>query len=82
MFIQTDMKSITPARRKDQDFAMTWIKNYGKARVFYCALGHRHELFWNEMILQHYLDGVQFAAGDLKGDTTPSAKLRKARAKK
>jgi len=78
----TDMKSITPARRKDKDFAITWIKSYGKGRVFYCALGHQHELFWNKMILQHYLDGVQFAAGDLKGSTTPSAKLRKAPAKK
>jgi hypothetical protein len=78
----TDMKSISPVRRKDKDFAITWIKSYGKGRVFYCALGHQHELFWNEMILQHYLDGVQFAAGDLKGDTTPSAKLRKVRAKK
>jgi len=75
-------KNISAIRRKDKDLAMTWIKNYGKGRVFYCALGHQHELFWNEMILQHYLDGVQFAAGDLKGDTTPSAKLRKAGAKK
>ncbi len=77
-----DVKGITPARRKDKDFAMTWIKNYGKGRVFYCALGHQHELFWNEMILQHYLDGVQFATGDLKGDATPSAKLPRAGAKK
>jgi type 1 glutamine amidotransferase len=61
--------------RQDQDFAMTWIKNYGQGRVFYCALGHQHELFWNPIVLQHYLDGIQFALGDLKADATPSAKL-------
>jgi type 1 glutamine amidotransferase len=73
---------ITPEQKKnihreDMDFAMTWIKNYGIGRVFYCALGHEHELFWNPIVLQHYLDGIQFVLGDLKADTTPSAKLVK-----
>ncbi|MCU0914262.1 MAG: ThuA domain-containing protein [Planctomycetes bacterium] len=63
--------------RQDMDFAMTWIKSYGQGRVFYCAFGHQHELFWNPLILQHYLDGIQFALGDLKADTTPSAQLTK-----
>ena len=63
--------------RKDGDFAMTWIKTYGKGRVFYNALGHMHELFWNPMVLQHWLDGLQFALGDLKADATPSAKAAK-----
>ena len=73
---------ITPEQKKnvhreDMDFAMTWIKSYGKGRVFYCALGHQHELFWNPIVLQHYLDGIQFVLGDLKADATPSAKLAK-----
>lgn len=63
--------------RADMDFAMTWIKSYGKGRVFYCALGHEHELFWNPIVLQHYLDGMQFVLGDLKADATPSAKIAK-----
>jgi type 1 glutamine amidotransferase len=63
--------------RQDMDFAMTWIKSYGKGRVFYCALGHEHELFWNSIVLQHYLDGLQFVLGDLKVDTTPSARMTK-----
>jgi hypothetical protein len=28
-------------------------------------------------VLQHYLDGIQFALGDLQADATPSAKLGK-----
>ncbi|HNS19270.1 MAG TPA: ThuA domain-containing protein [Sedimentisphaerales bacterium] len=59
--------------REDGDFAMTWVKSYGKGRVFYCALGHEHELFWNPIVLQHYLDGIQFVLGDLKADVVPSA---------
>ncbi|MBE0537496.1 MAG: ThuA domain-containing protein [Phycisphaerae bacterium] len=73
------LRDIDAIRRKDKDFAMTWIKGYGRGRVFYCAFGHQHELFWNTMVLQHFLDGVQFAAGDLACDVTPSAKLVKSK---
>jgi len=61
--------------RKDNDFAVSWVRSYGQGRVFYCSLGHRHDIFWTPALLQHYLDGIQFALGDLKADTTPSAKL-------
>jgi type 1 glutamine amidotransferase len=59
--------------RADHDYALSWIKTHGEGRVFYCAFGHEHQIFWNPMILQHFLDGMQFATGDLKADTTPSA---------
>ena len=71
------LASVGAVHRTDNDFAMTWIKDYGKGRVFYCALGHDHDLFWNTTVLQHYLDGVQFAAGDLEGDAKPVAKQTK-----
>jgi len=57
--------------RKDNDFAQAWVKPYGKGRVFYTGLGHRTELYWNPAILRFYLDGVQFAAGDLEAPTAP-----------
>jgi type 1 glutamine amidotransferase len=52
--------------RQDNDYALSWIRNYDNGRVFYCAFGHRHDIFWNKQILQHLLDGIQFALGDLK----------------
>lgn len=58
--------------RKDNDFAMSWVKSYGKGRVFYNAFGHDSDVFWNPVVLQHWLDGIQFVLGDLEGDTTPS----------
>ena len=58
-------------RRTDDDFALSWIKNYGKGRVFYGALGHQHEIFWNPVMMRFYLDGIQFALGDLEADTDP-----------
>jgi type 1 glutamine amidotransferase len=73
---KTNMK-LDGVHRTDGDFAITWVKPYGKGRVFYCAIGHDHPLFWNPTILQHYMDGIQFALGDLKADMTPVAKSKK-----
>ena len=62
-------------KRKDKDFAVAWVHEVGKGRVFYFSLGHRHEIFWNPAILQCYLDGIQYALGDLPADATPSSRL-------
>jgi len=61
-------KGVKPS---DEDTGITWIKTWGKGRMFYCSLGHNDHIFWNPTILQHYLDGIQFALGDYKVDTTP-----------
>lgn len=62
-------------KRQDKDFAVAWIREYGKGRVFYFSLGHRHEIFWNAPILRCYLDGIQYALGDLAADAKPSTNL-------
>ena len=54
-----------PARAKDNDFALAWIKHYGKGRVFYADFGHIAEPFERAEILQFYLDGIQWVLGDL-----------------
>jgi len=62
--------------RKDNDFALAWVKPYGKGRVFYTAFGHRTEIYWNPTLLRFYLAGIQFAAGDLKAPCEPRATSR------
>lgn len=42
-----------------------------EGRIFYCSLGHRDEIYYNPMILEHYLAGFQYAIGDLEADATP-----------
>ena len=59
--------------RKDNDFALAWIKSYGRGRVFYTSFGHRTQLFWNPEILHFYLDAIQFATGDMQVPTEPRA---------
>lgn len=57
--------------RKDNDFALAWVKPAGKGRVFNTSFGHRTEIFWDTRVLQFYLDAVQFATGDLLCPTGP-----------
>ena len=68
----TNMKK-NDIHRTDSDFAISWIRTYGKGRVFYGSLGHREEIFWNPMIMRYYRDGIQYALGDLEADALPSA---------
>jgi hypothetical protein len=61
--------------RDDRDNPIAWIHEVGKGRVFYCSLGHNKHIFWDPVLLKFYLDGIQYALGDLKADATPIAKL-------
>ncbi|MBI4876858.1 MAG: ThuA domain-containing protein [Acidobacteria bacterium] len=77
---KTDMNQGKPCpacERADNDYGISWIRRYGKGRVFYCSLGHNPTAFWTPPILEHFLAGVQFLLGDLKADTTPSARQRR-----
>jgi len=65
---------ILPVRMADKDFPVTWIRAYEKGRVFYSSLGHGAPVFRNAPLLAHFLAGIQYALGDLKADSTPSAK--------
>jgi type 1 glutamine amidotransferase/sugar phosphate isomerase/epimerase len=68
-----------PARgnclREDNDYALAWVRNYGRGRVFYCTIAHNPYVFWDPKMLQFYLAATQFALGDLAAPTIPSAKL-------
>ncbi len=61
--------------RPDSDYAVSWIRDYGKGHVFFCILGHNPTLFATPVLAKYFLAGIQFMLGDLKADATPSAKL-------
>ncbi len=53
-------------KRKDNDYGVAWARNWEKGKVFYCSIGHNHDMYWNPKVLRHYLAGIQWAMGDLK----------------
>ncbi len=72
--------SLDPARtnmgvrwihRKDNDFALAWVRSFDKGRIFNCSFGHRSQIYSDPRILRMYLDAIQFAAGDLDAPAAP-----------
>ena len=64
-----------PCVRADHDYAISWIRNYGKGRVFFSNLGHQPTIFTTPPLAEHFFRAIQFVLGDLDADATPSAKL-------
>jgi type 1 glutamine amidotransferase len=64
-------RSVQRGKFSDADVGISWVKSYGKGRLFYCSLGHNNHLTWDPALLQHYLAGIQFALGDFPVDTKP-----------
>ena len=64
----TDM-TLPGIRKEAEPFPLAWIHDHGKGRVFYCEFGHDKEVFWNPAVLDFYLRGIQYAAGDLDPDS-------------
>jgi type 1 glutamine amidotransferase len=76
VLLSLDLSSVKKkGGRKDHDYALAWIRNVGKGRTFYTVFGHRDQIYWNPTLLKFFLDGIQFAIGDLEADATPSNKL-------
>jgi len=61
----------------ERDVPVSWLREYGKGRLFYTNLGHNIQTYWAPNVLHHYLDGLQYAFGDLEADATPTAKAAK-----
>jgi len=57
--------------RQDKDYAVSWLRTEGNGRVFFCSLGHDGNVFQEPAILRYYLDGIQYALGDVAADATP-----------
>ena len=69
-------RNVRDFREGDEDVGITWIKDWGKGRMFYCSLGHNDAIFMTPMILEHYLRGIQFAMGDFDVPTKPKASVK------
>ncbi len=75
--LEIDIESLEPNARerlKGDRRYVSWIKTFGKGRVFYCSPSHRPETYERQSMLQYYLDGIQYALGDLECDDSPVGK--------
>ena len=58
-------------KRADKDFAVSWIRRYGKGRVFYTSFAHDQRA-WNAPDTRaHIFAGLAYTLGTLKADDKP-----------
>ncbi len=72
--LEMDVKRLDKGARAkmgDKRHYVAWIKKYGKGRVFYVSPSHQPESYQSTRLLQFYLDGIQYALGDLPCDDSP-----------
>jgi len=58
-------------------FPVAWAKKYGQGNVFYTSLGHRDDVWENELYQKHILGGIKWALGLEAGEaaaTKPAAR--------
>jgi len=61
-------------KRVDKDFAVAWVKTYGRGRVLYNGLGHVPAVWERPDMQQMWLAMVQWSMGLVPGDATPRPK--------
>jgi type 1 glutamine amidotransferase len=64
--------------RQDNDYPVAWVRQYGKGRIFYCTIAHHPQVFWDPIMLEFYLDAIQYALGDIEASAVPSNKINPA----
>ena len=57
--------------RTDKDFAVAWMKDYGKGRVFYSTFGHTYESWDRPDIQKMWLEATKWCLGLITADATP-----------
>jgi type 1 glutamine amidotransferase len=60
-----------PNSREPGDYPIAWVRTYGKGRVFYTSLGHRDDVWTNDLFQKHLVGGMKWALGLAKGDAKP-----------
>ncbi len=75
VLMRLDASKLPPAargvKRADKDFAVTWVRQYGKGRVFYSTLGHREDSWDRPDVQKMWLEGIKWSMGLTQGDATP-----------
>ncbi len=59
-----DIEVLTERVEGDHREPYTWVKNYGKGRVFYTAYGHNEKTFVNPGFQQLVYNGILWAVGE------------------
>ena len=53
-------------------YPASWARTYGEGRVFYTSMGHREDVWTNEVFQKILLGGIHWAVRNVNADVTPN----------
>ncbi|UCF36423.1 MAG: ThuA domain-containing protein [Acidobacteriota bacterium] len=56
---------------KAKEIPVTWVREYGKGRVFYSGLGHLPAVWDNSDVRKMWIEAVKWTMGMIEGDAAP-----------
>jgi uncharacterized protein len=61
MLLSLDNSSVdlSKGHRPDQYYPLSWTRDFGKGKVFYSAFGHHAEVWNDERMLKHFVEGIR-----------------------
>ena len=74
LYIELDKIKMKRERPKDKIKYVSWIKRYGRGRVFYSSPSHNAQSYENPKLLEFLGNGLLYTAGLINCDDTPIKK--------
>ncbi len=71
LYMEVDKLEGLKKEPKEKVVYVSWIKRFGKGRVFYSSASHNAQSLEKPGVLQFFLDGLQYVVGDLSCDDSP-----------
>ncbi len=75
LYIELDKIKMKRERPKDKIKYVSWIKRYGRGRVFYSSPSHNAQSYENPKMLQFLNNGLLYTAGLIECDDSPIEKV-------
>lgn len=70
--LQVKMRDGIQGITQDVDHPISWCQNYDGGRSWYTMIGHGSERYSDPVYLKHLLGGIQWSAGAVAGDCSPT----------
>ena len=61
MTVNNDSIDVSKGKRDDNDYAVSWVKDYGQGKVFYTSLGHFDKVWDDKRFQKHLFAGLDWA---------------------
>jgi type 1 glutamine amidotransferase len=74
LYMEVDQLEGLNKETKEKVVYVSWIKRYGKGKVFYSSASHNAQSMEEPGVLQFFLDGLQYVVGDFECDDSPIGK--------